>query len=80
MITREQAIEELRFELEHLGETEEISLDTMRLAIEALTDIAEISDALLGIVDIEFCDYGFEKECDKAEKWAKYQTYQEGKS
>ena len=76
MITREMAIDELKFELKHKGETEEISLETMQLAIDALTDIAEISDALLGIADMECCDYGFGNECDKAEKWSK--AYSDG--
>lgn len=77
MITREQAINELQFEFDHKGETEEISLETMQLAIDALTDISQISDDLLNIVSIERCDYGFSDTCKKAEKWAKYQTYTE---
>lgn len=41
----------------------------MTMAIQALEDIGKISKALSEITDHECCAYGFDEECDLADKY-----------
>lgn len=41
----------------------------LELAIDSLNEIAQISEALCSITEKECSSYGFDNECNLAEKW-----------